>query len=82
MIGGDGNGPLSAMVQGELREETACRAGGVVVIAVDRFGGIYVVGTFSGTVDFFGHELSSHLDALGKYRSRDAFIWYTGRGED
>ena len=60
----------------EARQMSGSRAAG---LAVDRVGGIYVVGTFSDTVDFGGHPLSSHQ---GTYPARDAFVWYTGRAED
>jgi hypothetical protein len=50
-------------------------------LAVDRLGGIYVVGMFSGTIDFGRHLLSSH-ERTGFPDTFDAFIWYTGRGED
>jgi len=33
------------------------------------------VGMFSDTADFGGHRLTSQ-------GSTDAFVWYTGRGED
>ena len=44
-------------------------------LAVDRFGGIYVVGMFSDTADFGGHQLTSQ-------GSSDAFVWYTGHDEE